>query len=278
MIRFTKMHGLGNDFVCVNGHEEQVRDPAALSRAVSDRHFGVGSDGLVLILPSNRADVRMRIFNADGSEAEMCGNAIRCLAKYVYDRGIVRKDELTVQTLAGTKSLQLRAEDGRVKQVRADMGRPRLTRGEIPMTGPPADDALNVPLTVEGGVLSATCVNLGNPHAVIFVDDVASVALERLGPRIEKHPLFPERVNVHFAQVINAGEVSMRTWERGSGVTLACGTGASAVCVAGVVAARTERRIVAHVAGGGLDLEWEQDGNVTMTGPAAEVFSGVWPG
>ena len=277
MIRFTKMHGLGNDYVYVNAFEEKVADAAGLARAVSDRHFGVGADGLVLILPAETADVRMRIFNADGSEAEMCGNAIRCVAKYVYERRLVRKADLSVETLAGIKRLELTVEAGRVTRVRVDMGRPRLTRGDIPMIGPPTEEALDVCLTVDDLSLRATCVNVGNPHAVFFVEDVDATAVESLGPRIETHDTFPERVNAQFAQVIHAGEVRMRTWERGSGITLACGTGASAVCAAGAATQRTDRRLLVHLPGGDLHLEWAEDEHLYMTGPAEEVFSGEWP-
>jgi len=275
-MRFTKMHGAGNDYVYVNGFEERVEEPVQVARKVSSRHFGIGSDGLILILPSDRADVRMRMWNADGSEAEMCGNGIRCVAKYAYDHGIARKTTITAETGAGILTLQLfPGADGTVERVRVDMGRPRLTRAEIPMLGDPQDGrAIDQPLAVQDETCRITCVSLGNPHCVLFVEDVARCPVERLGPRIETHPAFPRRTNVEFVQVISKTEVRQRTWERGSGETLACGTGASAVCVAGVLTGRTERRIVNHLSGGDLELEWADDGQLYMTGPAVEVFSG----
>ena len=282
-MQFTKMHGAGNDYVYVNGFVETVSDPVSLARAVSARHTGVGSDGLILILPSDSADARMRIFNADGSEAEMCGNGIRCVAKYVYDYCIARKKALTIETGAGVLALELHVgSDGRVNRVRVDMGEPRLRAEEIPVKlagneGDQGDRAVSAVIEVAGGRYEMTCVNMGNPHAVLFVDDVAAVDLARVGPRIETDPVFPERTNVHFVQVHSPGEVTMRTWERGSGMTLACGTGASAVCVAGALTGLTGRKIVAHLPGGDLELEWARDNHVFLTGPAVEVFTGQWP-
>jgi len=276
-MRFTKMHGAGNDYVYVNCFAQPVRHPAALARAVSDRHAGIGGDGLVLILPSRKADARMRMFNPDGTESEMCGNGLRCLAKYVYDHGLARKKELRVETGAGVLTLQLfPGRDGLIERVRVDLGRPRLRPKDIPvrLRGQRAVDA---PIKVAGRRRRMTCVSMGNPHAVFFVHDVAKVELERLGPAVERHPLFPRRTNVHIAQVLGRREVRMRTWERGTGVTLACGTGAGAVCVAGALSGRTERRILAHADGGDLELEWADDGHVFKTGPAVEVFSGDWP-
>jgi diaminopimelate epimerase len=275
-MRFTKMHGAGNDYVYVNGFEERIEEPAQVARRVSDRHFGIGADGLILILPSDRADVRMRMWNADGSEAEMCGNGIRCVAKYAYDRGIARKPTITAETGAGILTLQLfTGADGTVERVRVDMGRPRLTRAEIPMLGDTQDGrVIDQPLVVQEGTFRITCVSMGNPHCVIFVDDVKTFRVGEYGPLIEHHPIFPRRANVEFVQVISRTEVRQRTWERGSGETLACGTGASAVCVAGVLTGRTERRIVNHLSGGDLELEWADDGQLYMTGPAVEVFSG----
>ncbi len=277
-IRFTKMHGLGNDYVYVNTFEETVGDAAALARAVSDRHFGIGSDGLILIGPSETADVSMRIFNADGSEAQMCGNGIRCVAKYARDHGLTKGDEVRVETRAGVKTIRVVLENGKVVRARVDMGIPRLLRREIPMTGPDEERCIEAPLSVGGQDCSVTCVSMGNPHCVIFVPDVAHVALDRVGPMIEHHPVFPERVNVHFVTVNGRAEVTMRTWERGSGITWACGTGASAVCVAGALTRRTERAIRAHLPGGDLELDWAADEHLYMTGPATEVFSGLWPG
>ncbi|PNU21757.1 diaminopimelate epimerase [Geothermobacter hydrogeniphilus] len=278
-MKFTKMHGAGNDYVYVNGFEEQLADPEGLARRVSDRHFGIGSDGLILILPSERADLRMRIFNADGSEAQMCGNGVRCVAKYAWDHGLVRRRELTVETGAGILTLQLfPGADERIERVRVNMGSPRLTRAELPMTGAADRRAVDVELAVNGEVFRATCVSMGNPHCVIYVDDVERFPVADVGPLIEHHPWFPERINVHFVQVLSATEVRQRTWERGAGETLACGTGASAVCVAGVLTGRGDRSLLVHLPGGELRLEWAADGDVYMTGPATEVFSGEWRG
>jgi len=274
-MRFTKMHGLGNDYVYINGFEQQVPDPVSLAVRVSDRHFGIGSDGLILILPSGTADARMRIFNADGSEAEMCGNGLRCVAKFVYERGISRSNPMRIETGAGILTVDLFVDaDDRVEKVRVDMGRPRLVRSEIPMTGPAGERAVEIPIEAGGQLLRATCVSMGNPHCVVFVDDVDAFPVTEVGPLLETHPMFPRRINVEFVQVLNRTEVRQRTWERGAGETLACGTGASAVTVAAVLTGRCERRIINHLAGGDLELEWLEDGPVLMTGPATEVFSG----
>ena len=279
MMRFTKMHGLGNDYVYVDGAAESVADPADVARRVSDRHFGIGADGLILILPDDDCDVRMRMFNADGSEGQMCGNGIRCVAKYAYDHGLSRANPMRVATEAGVKTIELEiGADDTVVAATVDMGPPILVPAEIPVDLP-GERAIDVALEVDGQTLAMTCVSMGNPHAVIYVDDVAAVPLERIGPRIENHRLFPQRINVHFVQVHSDEEVTMRTWERGSGITLACGTGASAVCVAGVLTGRGGRAITAHLPGGDLRLEYrEADDHVLMTGPAREVFSGVWCG
>lgn len=277
-LRFTKMHGLGNDYVYVSLFDQPApRDVGALARAVSDRHFGIGSDGLILIAPSERADARMRMFNLDGSEGEMCGNGVRCVAKYVHDHGIARKPRVAIETGRGVLTLDITTgPDGLAALVRVDMGTPILTAAEIPTTLP-GDPPVDAPLEVDGQTYRVTAVSMGNPHAVIYVDDVAALPLEVIGPRLETHPAFPRRVNVHFAQVLGPGEVRMRTWERGSGITLACGTGACSVCVAGVLTGRTGPRLLAHLPGGDLNLEWPGDGaSVFMTGPATEVFSGEW--
>lgn len=278
-MKFTKMHGLGNDYVYVETFTQPApADPEALAQAVSDRHFGVGSDGLILIMPSERADARMRMFNADGSEGEMCGNGVRCVAKYIHDHDLARKDRVTVETGRGVLTLDLTVSNGEAQLVRVDMGAPILTAAEIP-TLLPGNPPIDAPMEVDGQTFAVTAVSMGNPHAVIFVDDVANFPLERLGPLLETHSLFPRRVNVHFTQVIGPGEVRMRTWERGSGATMACGTGACAVCVAGVLTQRTDRKILAHLPGGDLELEWPApDASVFMTGPATEVFSGEWRG
>lgn len=278
-MKFTKMHGLGNDYVYVSTFDQAVpADPAALAVAVSDRHFGIGSDGLILIIPSERADARMRMFNADGSEGEMCGNGVRCVAKYVFDHGLVNKRQVTIETGRGVLTLDLEVSQNRVDRVRVDMGTPILSAREIP-TLLPGDPPVEVPMDAGGRSFAVTAVSMGNPHAIIFVDNVAGFPLETFGPILERHPSFPKRVNVHFVEVKSPAEVTMRTWERGSGMTLACGTGACAVCVAGVLTGRTAAKVLAHLPGGDLELEWAGDGHsVFMTGPASEVFEGVWPG
>ncbi len=288
-MRFVKMHGIGNDYVYVDCFNQPIpADPAALARAVSDRHFGVGGDGLILLCPSDKADVRMRMFNADGSEAEMCGNGVRCLAKMAHDHGIARGNPLKVETGRGVLTLHLEVHRGKVERVRVDMGEPILDPERIParLPGPRVVDQ---PLSACGDFGGdwqrecgldprVTCVSMGNPHVVLYCADVAKVPLEQVGPRLETAAVFPRRINVHFVQVHSSGEVTMRTWERGSGVTLACGTGACAVCVAGVLTGRTGRKLLAHLPGGDLALEWsETDGHVFKTGPAMEVFQGEWP-
>lgn len=277
-MRFTKMHGLGNDYVYVSTFDQPgPADPARLALAMSDRHYGIGGDGMILIMPSERADARMRMFNADGSEGEMCGNGVRCVAKYIRDHGLADGDRVTIETGRGVLTLDLELSGGKVDRVRVDMGPPILDPAAIPTTlkGLPP---VSVPMAIDGMTLAVTAVSMGNPHAVIYADDVDAFPLEALGPRIEHDPAFPRRVNVHVATVIGPSEVRMRTWERGSGITLACGTGACAVCVAGVLTGRSSRRITAHLPGGDLELEWpDDDSSVFMTGRAVEVFSGDWP-
>jgi diaminopimelate epimerase len=243
---------------------------------VSDRHFGIGSDGLILICPSEVADARMRMFNVDGTEGEMCGNGIRCVAKYLYDHGLARKPVLRVETGRGILTLELETQQGRVNQVRVDMGQPILAGSEIPTTLP-GNPPTNTPLQVAGKTYSVTCVSMGNPHCVLFVDDVETAPVRETGPLIETHESFPRRTNVEFVQVVNRSEVRMRVWERGSGETWACGTGASAVAAAGAVSGRTDRQVLVHLRGGDLHLDWNSNGHVYMTGPATEVFSGDWP-
>ena len=278
-MRFVKMQGAGNDYVYVDCFDQTVADAPALARAVSDRHFGIGADGLILVMPSTRADVRMRMFNADGGEAQMCGNGVRCLAKYTYDSGRSRVNPMRVETGAGVLTLQLRPDgQGKVASARVDMGEPILDGRRIPVAMD-ANPVVNAPLRAAGRDFAMTCVSMGNPHTVIYVDDLSAVQLEEWGRAIECHDLFPQRVNAHFVQVISPAEVRMATWERGSGITLACGTGASAVCVAGVLTGRSGREILAHLPGGDLNLEWSAaDNHVFMTGPAVEVFRGEWPG
>ena len=277
-MRFVKMHGIGNDYICIDCFAQRVVNPADLARRISDRHFGVGGDGLILILPSDIADAKMRIFNADGSEAEMCGNGIRCVAKYVHDHGISSNNPLRIETSAGIKTISLTLnEQNKVILATVDMGEPILEPSKIPVKIS-QEQAIDIPIETPKGIFKMTCVSMGNPHAVIFVDNVDKVPLHEIGPMIENHPLFPSRVNVHFVKVLSRKEVIMRTWERGSGETLACGTGASAVCVAGVLNDLTEREILAHLPGGDLQLHWSVDNNhVYMTGPAEEVFTGDWP-
>ena len=275
-MKFTKMHGAGNDYVYVDCFQEKIDNPSEIAIKVSNRNFGIGSDGLILIMPSDKADVRMRMFNSDGSESEMCGNGIRCVAKYAYDHGIVTRKEISAETGAGILTLQLfTGPDNKVDRVRVNMGKPRLTKIEIPMIGEPQNgQTVSQPLNILHTTFNITAVSMGNPHCVIFVDDVENFQVEKYGPLIENHDLFPRRTNVEFVQIISRSEVRQRTWERGAGETLACGTGASAVCVAGVLNGVTDRRILNHLSGGDLELEWADDGFLYMTGPAAEVFSG----
>lgn len=274
-MKFTKMQGIGNDYVYVNCFEENVEDPSNLAIAISDRHFGVGSDGLILIMPSQVADARMRIFNADGSEAQMCGNGIRCVAKYLYTSGLKKDESMTIETAAGLKAIELTTSNGNVSQIKVEMGTPGLLRNEIPMLGENTR-VINEPLHVNNDTYHITCVSMGNPHCIIFVDDVSSVPLHHAGRAIENHELFPERINVHFVQRLSNNRVNIRTWERGSGETLACGTGAVATGVACVLNNLTERVVYTQLPGGELKVEWADDNKTYMTGPAEFVFTGWW--
>ena len=283
MIPFTKMHGAGNDYIYVDCFAMPLSEmlPAEnlpeLAQAVSDRHFGVGADGLILICPSDMADAEMRMFNADGSSSEMCGNGIRCVAKYVYDHAICQNENLRIASAGTVYEVQLSVVDGKVDQVRVDMGEPVLKAEEIPTTfaGEPVAD---VTLKLPGRELTVTCVSMGNPHCIAFVEKATDELVLGVGPLVEGDAHFPNRVNAEFVEVLSRSEVRQRTWERGSGETLACGTGASAVCVAGVLTGRTDRKITVHLLGGDLELEWsEADNHVYMTGPATEIFSGEWP-
>lgn len=277
MIPFTKLHGIGNDYIYINAIKHPVENPKKLAIAMSNRNFGVGSDGLILILPSDKADFTMRMFNADGSEAEMCGNGIRGFAKYVYDHGLTKKTTIAVETLAGIKQVRCTVKNGKVHTVTVDMGEPILLRDKIPMIGNPGT-VIEEDLHVDGVKFSITAVSMGNPHVVIYVEDVKNFPVEKYGPMIENHELFPKRTNVEFVQIVTGKEVIQRTWERGSGETLACGTGASAVTVAGVLTEKTDRRLKVHLKGGNLAIEWNnKDNHVYLTGPAEEVFEGVWP-
>ena len=279
-IPFTKMQGCGNDYVYVDGFHHVVDDPVAMARAVSDRRFGVGSDGLILVLPSDKADVRMRMWNADGSESEMCGNGIRCVAKFAYERGLApKKPRLTAETGAGVLGLDLSVVEGQVESVTVDMGRPRLERAEIPMTGPKGRVVAEA-LKAGDRTFRVTAVSMGNPHCVTFVDRVEDFPVATYGPLIENHPSFPRRTNVEFVHVVSRTEVVQRTWERGAGETWACGTGACAVCVAGALEDRTDRSVLVHLRGGDLRIAWapeEKGGTVKKTGPAVTVFDGEWP-
>jgi len=276
-MQFTKMHGAGNDYIYVDCFSRDApRDASRLAVAVSDRHKGIGADGLILICPSEKADARMRMFNADGSEAEMCGNGIRCVAKYVYDHGISRKDRLQIETLRGVLTLELETAQGKVSRVRVNMGTPILEGTRIPTTLP-GNLPVRQRLSAAGREFEVTCVSMGNPHCVTFVETLSDDWVLRVGPEIERHQAFPNRVNVEFIQLVSPCEFHMRVWERGSGETQACGTGACASVVAGVLAGLTERKVLAHLPGGDLELDWAASGEVYLTGPAVEVFSGVWP-
>jgi len=281
-MRFTKMHGIGNDYIYVNGFAENVADPVRTAIEISHRHTGVGSDGLILILPSDKADVRMRMFNADGSEGEMCGNGVRCVAKYAFEHGLSKNNPMKVETGRGVLSLALQTDSGKVDQVTVNMDHPILDLPQIPvdrekLVAGARKHEYRLSVAQANELLDATFVSMGNPHAVIYTLDVKSLDLMHIGPPLEHHKAFPRRMNVHWVQIVNDDEVIMRTWERGSGITLACGTGACAVCVAGVLTGRTNRKILAHLPGGDLTLEWrESDGNVYMTGSATEIFTGEW--
>ncbi|MBE6470740.1 MAG: diaminopimelate epimerase [Coriobacteriaceae bacterium] len=273
-MRFTKMQGIGNDYVYVNCFEEVVDNPASLAQLVSDRHFGIGSDGLILIRPSARADFFMEMFNADGSRSEMCGNGIRCVGKYVFDHGLTDKTEVDVNTLAGVKHLALHVEGGVVASVTVDMGEPVLDSAHIPVVAG-GGHAVGEPIEVAGRRFAMTCVSMGNPHAVVFVDETAGFPVEEIGQPFEFHPAFPRRVNAEFVQVLNRSEVNMRVWERGTGETLACGTGACATAVACILNGLTENEVTVHLLGGDLVVRWNRVLNrVFMTGPATTVFEG----
>jgi diaminopimelate epimerase len=268
------MHGLGNDYVCVDLSTETVQNPSSLARVVANRHRGVGCDGLLLIDRSDRAEIRMAIYNADGSRAEMCGNGIRCVAKYAVEHGLAPGPELRIETDAGVKTAECRCINGRVRDVRIDMGVPSLAAENLP-SDLGVDRLVEHPLVIAGTHYNVTAVSMGNPHLVVFLDDLKAVDLALVGPHFENAPDFPKRINTHFARVKSPARVTIKTWERGSGATDACGTGACAVCVAGVITGRTERAITASLPGGDLKIEWGSDDHVYMTGPAVEVFTGT---
>lgn len=273
-MRFTKMHGLGNDYVYVNCFKEKVEHPSEVARFVSDRHFGIGSDGLIMINPSKVADFEMEMYNADGSRGEMCGNGIRCVAKYVYDYGLTDKTSISVETLGGIKYLDLTVKDGKVALVKVDMGKPELKPERIPIVSD-EERVVNEPIIVGGMEYRMTGVSMGNPHVVVYVKDLEGVKIEQVGPKFENHERFPKRVNTEFAKVLDRKTVEMRVWERGSGETLACGTGACAVAVASILNGMTEDQVTVKLLGGDLLIEWDQeDDRVYMTGPAIVVYDG----
>lgn len=274
-MKFTKMQGIGNDYVYVNCFEETVADPERVSEIISDRHFGIGADGLVLIMPSDKADFRMRMFNADGSEGNMCGNATRCIGKFVYDNHLTDKTSITLETRSGIKKLTLYPENGKVKTVLVDMGKAVLKPADIPMNVS-GDTFINKPITVDGKEVFITAVSMGNPHAVTYVDDVDSLELEKIGPSFENHPLFPERVNTEFIKILDESTMQMRVWERGSGETWACGTGACAATAASVLNGyfHHDKEITVKLRGGDLFITYKSDGTVLMRGPAETVFTG----
>lgn len=269
------MHGLGNDYVYVNCFEEKIDNPPAVARFVSDRHFGIGSDGLIMINPSKTADFEMEMYNADGSRGEMCGNGIRCVAKYVYDYGLTDKTQISVETLGGIKYLDLTVEDGKVSLVKVDMGKPELEADLIPIISE-REQVIDEPIEVDGKEYHMTGVSMGNPHAVIYVEDVKGLDLEKIGPKFENHERFPKRINTEFVHCIDRQTVEMRVWERGSGETLACGTGACAVAVSSILNNLTDTQVTVKLLGGDLQIEWDREKDrVFMTGPATVVFDGV---
>ncbi len=273
-IPFVKMHGAGNDYVYVNGFELTLADPAAVARAVSPRRKGIGSDGLIVIQPSTIAAARMEMYNADGSRGEMCGNGIRCVGKYAYEQGLARENPLRIETDAGIKTLELDVTDGEVRSVNVDMGEPILDPARIPVRFE-GSQVVDAPLAVDGETYHVTCLSMGNPHCVLFFPEIDALDLETIGPRFEHHERFPKRVNTEFVRLLGRAEMNMRVWERGSGETAACGTGACAATVAGVLTGRTDRKVLVHLVGGDLSIEWrDRDGHVYMRGDAVEVFRG----
>ncbi len=274
-MKFTKMQGTGNDYIYINCFEEKVTDPSSLAVRLSNRNFGIGSDGLILICPSERADCRMDMYNADGSRGMMCGNGIRCIGKYLYERGIAVKNVLTVETASGIKTLRLDVSDGKVHSVEVNMGSPILESGRIPAKFSKSP-VVSEPLSVNGMPYRVTCVSMGNPHCVVFADNIGRIDLAKMGPQFEKHPVFPQRVNTEFVQVVDRKTIRMRVWERGSGETLACGTGACAALVACSLNGKTEREVVVHLKGGDLSVRWDVvSDDVFLKGPAEFTFDGT---
>ena len=274
MIKFTKMEGLGNDYVYIDcTNEQKIKDESCLAKIMSNRHFGVGSDGLILICKSNIADFKMRMFNSDGSEAQMCGNGIRCVGKFVYDKGLTQKTELNIETLAGIKKLKLNTKEGKVETVQVDMGEPILKAEKIPVLTPSNEQKLK--LKVMEKEFEFTCVSVGNPHAITFIKNIEEFEIEKYGPIVEVNEHFPQKTNVEFIEIENKNTIKMRVWERGSGETLACGTGASASVVACILNEYTNREVIVKLLGGNLKIEWnKEDNHIYMTGPATTVFEG----
>ncbi len=273
-MRFTKMHGIGNDYVYVNCLKEEVADPGRTAQLVSDRHFGIGSDGLILIRPSEKADFWMDMYNADGSQGAMCGNGIRCVGKYVYDHGLTDKEHIRIETKSGVKSLDLTIQDGKVSMVKVGMGAPDLTARNIPVQTQ-KEQAIHLPIDIDGQTFHFTGVSMGNPHAVVYVEDVDGFDIEKWGPKFERHAMFPDRVNTEFCKILDEQTIQMRVWERGAGETLACGTGACAAAVASILNGYTKERVTVKLLGGSLQIHWDKEaGQAYMTGPAVEVFTG----
>lgn len=274
-MKFTKMQGCGNDYVYVNCFEEKVENPSKVAQIVSDRHFGIGSDGLILICPSDVADFRMRMYNADGSESEMCGNGIRCVGKYVFDYGLTDKKKVTVETGAGIKELEFTIENGKVSLVKVDMGEPILKAADVPVVSD-KEQVINEEIVVNGTSWKMTCVSMGNPHAVVYIPDTKSLEIEKIGPHFENHEVFPNRTNTEFVQLLSRDEINMRVWERGSGETWACGTGTCACVMASILNGYTDNKVLVHLLGGDLVIEYDEESNhIFMTGPATTVFEGV---
>jgi len=277
-IKFTKMHGLGNDFILIDCLSKPLGNSSfffSLAKKLCHRHFGIGADGLILVLSSEKADFRMRIYNSDGTKAQMCGNGIRCFAKYVYENKLIIKNKFTVETLAGTITPELIFKDEKISGIRVNMGIPKLKKSEIPVKGSDNLPVINETLKVNSKInIKITCISMGNPHCIIFIKDIQTIPVNEIGPKIENHPIFPEKTNVEFIQILNRKEINFRVWERGVGETLACGTGACAALVASVLNKKSERQAIIHLMGGDLDIEWIENGPVFMTGPAKLVFKG----
>ena len=274
-MKFTKMHGCGNDYVYVNCFEETIENPNETAKFVSDRHFGIGSDGMICIHPSDKADFRMAMYNSDGTEGAMCGNGVRCIAKYVYDYGLTDKTTISIETKGGIKELDLTVENGKVTWVNVDMEAPVLDADKIPVIYDEEKEVIDKPVIVDGREYRITCVSMGNPHGVVFVDSVDDLDIEKLGPMFEYHPMFPDRVNTEFIQVVDDHTIKMRVWERGAGETLACGTGACASAYASYLNKKTGKKVLVHLLGGDLQIEYDEEKNtIFMKGPATKVFDG----